>query len=417
MNLNFEYKNNLLYAEQVELSDIAMQYGTPCYVYSRAALSKQFSQFTDALQGHEHLVCYSVKANSNLAILNIFARLGAGFDIVSGGELQRVLAAGGNARKVVFSGLGKATWEMRMALQADILCFNVESASELDRLNEIASSMGKTACISLRVNPDVDAKTHPYISTGLRQNKFGIAYTDAMALYRKAQKMDNLQIVGMDCHIGSQLTDISPFVATVEKILLLVDALSDEGICLEHLNLGGGLGICYQDETPPAISEYIAALLCALQGRTQKLILEPGRVLVGNAGLLLTRVEYIKRGCEKSFAIVDAAMNDLVRPALYDAYHEIVSVKREDSHSKSTIYEVVGPICETGDFLGHARDLTIEPRSLLAVMSSGAYGMSMSSNYNSRGRAPEVVVDGTTTHLVRERETVQQLFAGEQIIP
>ncbi len=410
----FDYQNNQLVAEQVPLEHIAQQYGTPCYVYSRAALTCGYRQFSDALQGHEHLICYAVKANPNLAILNVFARLGAGFDIVSGGELQRVLAAGGDADKVVFSGVGKTEAEMRLALDAGILCFNVESASELDRLNDVAAGMGKIAAISLRVNPDVDAKTHPYISTGLKQNKFGVAYTEAIALYRKASTLKNLRITGMDCHIGSQLTETSPFIAAIEKVLVLVDALASEGIVLEHLDLGGGLGICYDDETPPAIADYIAALLGALAGRTQKLILEPGRVLVGNAGLLLTRVEYLKPGEEKNFAIVDAAMNDLMRPALYDAYHGILPVLREDHDAQR--FEVVGPICETGDFIGHDRELAIAPQSLLAVMSAGAYGMSMSSNYNTRPRAAEVMVDGAAAHLVRERETVPQLFAGEKII-
>ncbi|MDD2720545.1 MAG: diaminopimelate decarboxylase [Gallionella sp.] len=414
MSKHFEFRNEQLHAEQVALADIAAQYGTPCYVYSRAALSAGFRQFSDALQGREHLVCYAVKANPSLAVLNVFARLGAGFDIVSGGELQRVLAAGGDAGKVVFSGVGKTVAEMRMALEAGILCFNVESAPELDRLNEVAGSMGKVAAISLRVNPNVDAKTHPYISTGLKQNKFGVAYTDALALYRKAAALPNLHVTGIDCHIGSQLTETSPFIAAVEKVLALVDALAAEGIVLEHIDLGGGLGIRYDDETPPAIGEYVAALLAALQGCTQKLILEPGRVLVGNAGVLLTRVEYLKPGEEKNFAIVDAAMNDLMRPALYDAYHGIQPVLRE-AHAAQT-YEVVGPICETGDFIGHARQLAIAPGSLLAVMSAGAYGMSMSSNYNTRPRAAEVMVDGGQTHLVRDRETVPQLFAGERVV-
>lgn len=414
MDNHFHYRNDRLHAEQVPLENIASRFGTPCYVYSRAALTEGFNQFDDALKGREHLVCYAVKANANLAILNLFARLGAGFDIVSGGELQRVIAAGGDARKVVFSGVGKTESEMRMALEAGILCFNVESEAELLRLDEVAGSMGKKAAISLRVNPDVDAKTHPYISTGLKQNKFGVAYTEAIALYRKANALPNLRITGMDCHIGSQLTEISPFIAAIEKVLLLVDELEKQGIELEHLDLGGGLGIRYKDETPPAISEYIAALLRALEGRTQKLILEPGRVLVGNAGLLLTTVEYIKRGEEKNFAIVDAAMNDLMRPALYDAYHEILPVVREEIVSQT--YEVVGPICETGDFLGQGRKLAIAPRSRLAIMSAGAYGMSMSSNYNTRPRAAEVMVDGDRMHLVRERETVEQLFAGEKII-
>jgi diaminopimelate decarboxylase len=410
----FHYQNDALYVEQVPLADIAAQFGTPCYVYSRAALTDSLRQFTDALQGREHLICYAVKANSNLAILNLFARLGAGFDIVSGGELQRVLAAGGDARKVVFSGVGKTVAEMRMALDADILCFNVESGAELERLNEVAARMGKIAAISLRVNPDVDAKTHPYISTGLKQNKFGVAYDDAIALYRKARSLANLRITGMDCHIGSQLTETSPFTAAAEKVLVLVDTLAEEGIRLEHLDLGGGLGIRYHDETPPAIADYVAVLLAALSGRSEKLLLEPGRVLVGNAGVLLTRVEYLKHGEEKNFAIVDAAMNDLMRPALYDAYHEILPVRREAHRVQS--YEVVGPICETGDFLGHARDLAISPQSMLAVLSAGAYGMSMSSNYNTRPRAAEVVVDGNVVNLVRERETVFQLYAGEKIL-
>ena len=414
MNGYFQYRNDTLHAEQVPLADIAARFGTPCYVYSRAALTDSYSQFANALHERNHLICYAVKANSNLAILNIFARLGAGFDIVSGGELQRVLAAGGDARKVVFSGVGKSVAEMRMALEAGILCFNVESAAELGRLNEVAGSLGKVAPVSLRVNPDVDAKTHPYISTGLRQNKFGVAYGDALALYRRAQALPHLHITGVDCHIGSQLTEISPFIAATEKVLALVDALASEGIRLEHIDLGGGLGIRYNDETPPAIADYVAALLGALNGRGEKLILEPGRVLVGNAGVLLTRVEYLKHGEEKNFAIVDAAMNDLMRPALYDAYHEILPVERE-SHAVQT-YEVVGPVCETGDFIGHARNLAIAPQSLLAVLSAGAYGMSMSSNYNTRPRAAEVMVDGNAVHLVREREAAQQLYAGEKLI-
>jgi diaminopimelate decarboxylase len=415
MSSHFQYRGDALCVEQVPLADIAAQYGTPCYVYSRAALTEGYRQFSDALQGREHLVCYAVKANSNLAILNVFARLGAGFDIVSGGELQRVLAAGGDAGKVVFSGVGKSVDEMRMALEAGILCFNVESAPELERLNEVAGGMGKVAPISLRVNPNVDAKTHPYISTGLKQNKFGVAYDEAIALYRRARDLPYLHIAGMDCHIGSQLTEISPFIAAVEKVLALADALAAEGIRFEHLDLGGGLGICYRDETPPAIADYVAALLNALQGRSEKLILEPGRVLVGNAGALLTRIEYLKHGEEKNFAIVDAAMNDLMRPALYDAYHEILPVQREN-HPAQT-YDIVGPICETGDFIGRARELSVAPQALLAVLSAGSYGMSMSSNYNTRPRAAEVMVDGASVHLVRERETVAQLYAGERALP
>jgi len=410
----FNYQGDTLFAEQVPLQNIAARFGTPCYVYSRAALTDGFNQFAKALQGREHLICYAVKANSNLAILNEFARMGSGFDIVSGGELQRVLAAGGDARKVVFSGVGKSVAEMRVALDANILCFNVESAAELDRLNEVAGGMGKVAPVSLRVNPDVDAKTHPYISTGLKQNKFGVAYGEAVSLYRKARGLANLRITGIDCHIGSQLTETIPFIAAAEKILALVDTLADEGIHLGHIDLGGGLGIRYHDETPPAIADYVAALLGALRGRSEKLIFEPGRVLVGNAGVLLTRVEYLKHGEEKNFAIIDAAMNDLMRPALYDAFHEILPVRRENHAVQN--YEVVGPICETGDFIGHARNLAIEPKSLLAVLSAGAYGMSMSSNYNTRPRAAEVIVDGGVMHLVRERETVAQLYAGEKII-
>jgi len=410
----FHYQQDRLFAENVALSDIAEHYGTPCYVYSHAALSDGYRQFAEAFKSREHLICYAVKANSNLAILNLFARLGAGFDIVSGGELQRVLAAGGAANKVVFSGVGKSEAEMRQALEAGILCFNVESAPELDRLNDVACSMGKVAPISLRVNPDVDAKTHPYISTGLKQNKFGVAYTEALALYHKAASMPHLRITGMDCHIGSQLTENSPFIAAAEKVLALVDQLAAAGIILEHLDLGGGLGIRYDDETPPAIADYAQALLGALKGRPEKLIVEPGRVLVGNAGVLLTRIEYLKHGEEKNFAIVDAAMNDLMRPALYDAYHAIQPVQKRALQAQ--LYEVVGPICETGDFIGHAREMAVDKGDALAVMSAGAYGMSMSSNYNTRPRAAEVMVVGAEVHLVRERETVRQLFAEEKII-
>ncbi len=414
MNEYFHYQQNQLFVENVSLNDIAQRFGTPCYVYSRAALTDGFRQFAEAFKDREHLICYAVKANSNLAILNLFARLGAGFDIVSGGELQRVLAAGGAANKVVFSGVGKSEAEMRQALEAEILCFNVESSSELDRLNEVAGSMGKVAPISLRVNPDVDAKTHPYISTGLKQNKFGVAYTEALALYRKAATMPHIRVTGMDCHIGSQLTETSPFIAAAEKVLALVDQLAAAGIVLEHLDLGGGLGIRYDDETPPTIAEYAKALLGALSGRSKKIIVEPGRVLVGNAGVLLTRIEYLKHGEEKNFAIVDAAMNDLMRPALYDAWHTILPVQKRESAKQ--LYEVVGPICETGDFIGHGREMAVDKGDALAVMSAGAYGMSMSSNYNTRPRAAEVMVDGAEVHLVRERETVRQLYAAEKIV-
>jgi len=414
MNSYFHYQQDQLYVENVALADIAEKFATPCYVYSRAAIADAYHQFADVLKAREHLICFAVKSNPNLAILNLLARMGSGFDIVSGGELQRVLAAGGMANKVVFSGVGKTEAEMQLALEAGILCFNVESASEMERLNKVAGKLSKVAPVSLRVNPNVDAKTHPYISTGLKKNKFGVAYSEALDLYRKAASMANLRVTGMDCHIGSQLTETSPFIAAAEKVLLLVDQLASEGIKLEHLDLGGGLGICYDDETPPSIGEYAQALLNALQGRTEKLIVEPGRVLLGNAGVLLTKVEYLKPGEEKHFAIVDAAMNDLMRPALYDAYHAIQEVHL--SNEPKTIYEVVGPICETGDFLGHDRELALNEGSLLAVMSTGAYGMSMSSNYNSRPRAAEVMADGEQVHLIRERETMQQLLAGEKII-
>jgi diaminopimelate decarboxylase len=408
----FHYQQDKFFVEGVSLAEIALRFGTPVYVYSRAALTDAYMQYATALKGREHLICFAVKSNPNLSILGLFASMGAGFDIVSGGELQRVLAAGGKAGKVVFSGVGKSEAEMRLALNAGILCFNVESEAELLRLNSVAASMGKIAPISFRVNPNVDAKTHPYISTGLKQSKFGVAYTDALALYRKAGDMPHLRVTGMDCHIGSQLTESSPFIAATEKVLQLVDTLAREGIKLEHLDLGGGLGIRYKDETPPSIAEYAKELLAALAGRAEKLIVEPGRVLVGNAGVLLTKVEYLKPGEEKHFAIVDAAMNDLMRPALYDAYHGILPVSHRDGAARQ--YEVVGPVCESGDFLGHARDLSVEQGDVLAIMSAGAYGMSMSSNYNTRPRAAEVMVDGVKANLIRERETVEQLIAAEK---
>jgi len=382
-------------------------------VYSHAALADGFRRFEEALAGCSHQVCYAVKANSSLAVLNLFARMGAGFDIVSGGELRRVLAAGGDVSKVVFSGVGKTAAEMRQALEAGILCFNVESEAELIRLNEVARETGRTAPISLRVNPDVDPKTHPYISTGLKQSKFGVTYADALALYRKAAGMPGLRITGLDCHIGSQLTEVSPFIAAAEKVLALADALAREGIALEHLDLGGGLGIRYHDETPPSIADYATALKGMMQGRREKLLVEPGRALVGNAGVLLTRVEYLKHGAEKHFAIVDAAMNDLMRPALYDAYHDIREAERRGIPAQR--YEVVGPVCESGDFLGRDRELAVIQGDVLAVMSAGAYGMSMSSNYNTRPRAAEVMVDGGMVKVIRERETVEQLFAGEYL--
>jgi diaminopimelate decarboxylase len=411
----FQRINGELHAESVPLNRIAGEFGTPCYVYSRAALTQAYQAFDSALSEREHLVCYAVKANPNLAILNLFARLGAGFDIVSGGELQRVLAAGGNPGKVVFSGVGKTAGEMRQALEAGILCFNVESESELLRLDQVAGEMGKTAPVSLRVNPDVDPKTHPYISTGLKGNKFGVAYQDAPRLYRLASTLPHISIHGIDCHIGSQITEVSPFADALDKVLDLVDRLQQDGITLHHLDLGGGVGIRYQDETPPSPEEYASTLLARLGKHRHKIIIEPGRALVGNAGLLLTRVEYLKHGETKNFAIVDAAMNDLARPALYDAYHAILPVVSGKDTAQN--YEIVGPVCESGDFLGHDRSLTLAEGDLLAIMSAGAYGMSMSSNYNTRPRAAEVMADGDKVYLVREREQVAALFAGEKRLP
>lgn len=407
----FSLANGVLHAESVALTEIAARFDTPCYVYSRSALEAALDEFQQELVGVDSLVCYAVKANSNLAVLNVFARCGAGFDIVSAGELKRVLAAGADPKKIVFSGVGKTATEMQFALETGILCFNVESAPELDRLNEVAARLGKTAPVSLRVNPNVDAKTHPYISTGLKENKFGVAYEDALALYRHAARLPNLAITGIDCHIGSQLLDPAPFAEALDKILLLIDQLAADDIRLQHIDLGGGLGIRYRDEEAPSVKAYLQPLLQKLKGRGLKILLEPGRRLVGNAGLLLTKVEYLKPGEVKNFAIVDAAMNDLARPALYDAWHEIQPVLPRNGATQD--WEIVGPICETGDFLGHARPLSLASGDLLAIMSAGAYGMAMSSNYNTRPRAAEVMVDGDTVHLVRRRETVEELFALE----
>lgn len=412
----FSLKNGQLHAESAPLSDIAARFGTPCYVYSRAALEASLDEFQTELAGVDALVCYAVKANANLAVLNVFARRGAGFDIVSTGELKRALAAGGDPQKIVFSGVGKTAEEMAFAITAGILCFNVESAPELDRLNAVAASLGKKAPISLRVNPNVDAKTHPYISTGLKENKFGVAYEDALALYQHAASLSHLQITGIDCHIGSQLLDPSPFAEALDKVLLLVDQLATAGIVLHHIDLGGGLGIRYKEEQQaPSVASYLQPLLKKLKDRKLKIILEPGRRLVGNAGVLLTKVEYLKPGELKSFAIVDAAMNDLARPALYDSWHDITPVSPRDAAPGK--WEIVGPICESGDFLGHGRELALQPGDLLAIMSAGAYGMAMSSNYNARPRAAEVMVDGSASHLVRRRETVEELYALEKPLP
>ena len=416
----FALRDGVLHAESVSLADIARQFGTPAYVYSRAALEAALGEFQTVLGAHpagrDALVCYAVKANSSLAILNLFARLGAGFDIVSGGELQRALAAGADPKKIVFSGVGKTAAEMRQALEAGIFCFNVESAPELERLSEVAGQLGKKAPVSLRVNPNVDPKTHPYISTGLKSAKFGVAYEDARALYRRAADLPHIQVAGIDCHIGSQLLDPAPFVEALDRILALIDELAADGIAIHHLDLGGGLGIRYkEDDVQPTVASYLNPLLDKLEGRNLKVVLEPGRRLVGNAGLLLTRIEYLKPGEGKNFAIIDAAMNDLMRPALYEAWHDIVPVAPRAGEALA--YDVVGPVCETGDFLGQARPLAVEPGDLLAVLSAGAYGMAMSSNYNTRPRAAEVMVDGEAVHLIRRRETIEELYAGEQVLP
>jgi diaminopimelate decarboxylase len=411
----FVPRDGRLCAESVPLDEIAARFGTPCYVYSRRSIEDAYRGFARALAGRDHLICYAMKANSNLGVLSLLARLGAGFDIVSGGELARVLAAGGDPRKVVFSGVGKSEREIGEALAAGVLCFNVESASELARIERLAAALGRRAPVSLRVNPDVDPGTHPYISTGLKESKFGVAFEDALPLYLEAAGSAHLEVVGIDFHIGSQITSAAPFADALDRVLELVGALEARGIALRHIDLGGGLGIRYQTETPPAAADYLRPMLARLAGRRERILLEPGRALVGNAGLLLTRVEYLKHGAERSFAIVDAAMNDLLRPALYDAWHDIVAVAPRPGPARR--YEVVGPVCESGDFLGHGRELAVEEGDLLAVMSAGAYAMSMSSNYNTRPRAPEVIVDGAAVHLVREREPVASLFALERPVP
>jgi diaminopimelate decarboxylase len=411
----FQYREEGLCVEDVPLARIAAQYGTPCYVYSRAALESAWESFEDAFAALPHLICYAVKANPNLAILDLLARRGAGFDIVSGGELQRLRAAGADPAKVVFSGVGKTEAEMRLALSCGIFCFNVESEAELDRLNAVAGTMGRRAPVSLRVNPDVDPKTHPYISTGLRENKFGIPYGQALHLYRRAAGLPHLEVRGIDCHIGSQITELGPFLDALDRVLQLVDQLAAEGIHPEHLDLGGGLGIRYRDETPPDPREYAQRVAERLAGRRLKLLLEPGRALVGNAGVLLTRVEYLKPGPARNFAIVDAGMNDLMRPALYDAWHDILPVV--PGEGPPCTWDIVGPVCESGDFLGRERSLALKAGDLLAIMSAGAYGMSMASNYNSRPRPAEVMVSGQRVFLIRERETVPSLYALEHRLP
>ncbi|TCO76001.1 diaminopimelate decarboxylase [Plasticicumulans lactativorans] len=413
---HFNYRDGRLYAEDVAVADIAAQFGTPCYVYSRATLERHYRVFDAAFGAHPHLICYAVKANGNLGVLNVLARLGSGFDIVSVGELERVLAAGGDPARVVFSGVGKQAHEIDRALAVGIRCFNVESEAELERIQQVAERRGVRAPVSLRINPDVDPGTHPYISTGLKENKFGIDIADAPRLYARAARLPNLQVTGVDYHIGSQLTQLAPFGDALDRLLDLVHRLEAQGITIHHLDLGGGLGIRYRDENPPQPSEYAARMLERLHALPYEILIEPGRAIVGNAGILLTRVELLKLAPYKNFAVVDAAMNDLIRPSLYSAWMEIVpadaTLERELRR-----YDVVGPICETGDFLGKERELGVVAGDLLAVRSAGAYGFAMSSNYNTRPRAAEVMVDGARVHLVRAREQVSALFAGEQVLP
>ncbi len=409
---SYQYVNNVLHFDGVALPALAQTYGTPLYVYSESALSDAFKAYEQAFAANQPLICYAVKANGNLSVLKHFAALGSGFDIVSGGELQRVLAAGGDAGKVIFSGVGKSRDEIKLALEVGVKCFNVESLPELDRINEVAAAMGQTAAISLRINPDVDAQTHPYISTGLKENKFGIAFVDAMGAYRHAAALPHLRIVGIDCHIGSQLIDLSPLAEALERLLVLVDQLAAEGIVLQHIDIGGGVGIVYNDEAQPDLQAYADTVARLLAGRPQHLVMEPGRSLVGNAGLLLTQVEFVKQGEGKNFVIVDAAMNDLMRPALYQAYHAIEAVEPH-SDVPAVLADVVGPICETGDFLAKERELAVLAGDLLAVKSAGAYASSMASNYNTRTRAAEVMVNQGEQRLIRRRETLSDLWKDE----
>lgn len=410
----FNYKDGQLFAEDVPVESIASEFGTPCYVYSRATFERHYNAYDKALGDHPHLVCYAVKANSNLAVLNVLAKLGSGFDIVSIGELERVIAAGGDPTKCVFSGVGKQAHEMRRALDVGVHCFNVESEAELHRLNDVAGEMNKLAPVSLRVNPDVDAGTHPYISTGLKENKFGIDILRAPEVYALANELPHLDIKGVDCHIGSQLTEVAPFLDALDRVLALIDQLKEQGIELKHLDIGGGLGVRYDQETPPEPSEYATAVMEKLKGRDLALIMEPGRSIAANAGIMLTRVEFLKPTEEHNFAIIDGAMNDLLRPALYSAWQEIIPAVPRETGEKKT-YDLVGPVCETGDFLGKNRELNLEPGDLLAVRSAGAYGFAMSSNYNSRNRPAEVMVDGEAFHLVRRRETIEDQIALESL--
>ncbi len=425
---HFTYRNGVLCAESLPLTEIAQRFGTPTYVYSKAALLENYAAYADACKknGRDEktaLVCYSVKSNSNLAVLNLLAQQGSGFDIVSGGELLRVLAAGGDPRKVIFSGVGKTREEMQLALSHDILCFNVESLPELQRLNEVAGQVGKQAPVSLRVNPNVDPKTHPYISTGLKENKFGVAFEEALAIYRTATGLPHIRVTGIDCHIGSQLLDDAPLLEALDKLIELVDTLTDQGIAIHHLDIGGGIGITYDQDQPVAVGDYLDRLFARIDawraarhgGAPITVLFEPGRSIVGNAGILLTEVQYLKHGGAKNFAIVDAAMNDLMRPAMYEAWHGVQAVRQREGATRT--YDVVGPVCESGDWLARGRALTLEQGDLLAILSAGAYGMTMSSNYNTRGRAAEVIVDGKDMHLVRQREQPEQLFALEKLLP
>jgi len=413
---NFEYQNGSLHCEEVPLRRIAEEIGTPTYVYSRDALERAYLAYAEALKGRDALVCYAVKANSNIGVLNILARLGAGFDIVSLGELERVLRAGGDPARVVFSGVGKQAHEIKRALEVGIHCFNIESDAELDRVNAVAAELGVVAPVSFRVNPDVDAGTHPYISTGLKENKFGIDIDQARAVYRRASALEHVEVIGIDCHIGSQLTELSPFLDALDRLLLLIDQLAEDGINLRHLDLGGGLGVCYTDEEPPSPAQYIDAIVERLGERPLGLIFEPGRSIAANAGVLLTRVEFLKQTGDKNFAIIDGAMNDLIRPSLYSAYQEIVPLQLREG-GETRIWDLVGPVCETGDFLGKERALNLQPGDLLAVCSAGAYGFAMASNYNTRPRPAEVIVDDNEYCVVRERERVSDLMRGEHLLP
>ena len=411
----FQHQNGQLFAENMPVSDLAAQYGTPLYVYSRKAFQDHYLAYSEALVGKDALVCYAIKANSNLAVLNVLAKLGAGFDIVSRGELERVLKAGGDANKVVFSGVAKTADEMQFALEKGVHCFNVESSMELERLNDVAMDMGVKAPISIRVNPDVDAQTHPYISTGLKENKFGVDIEVAVSVYERAKQMEGIEIKGVDCHIGSQLTQITPFLDAIDRVLALIDTLAEKGIKLEHIDLGGGLGVVYDDETPPSPKEFIDAIMPKLEGRNLKLVLEPGRSIAANAGIFVTEVEFLKSNSDKNFAIIDGGMNDLIRPSLYSAWQKIVEVTpRQETEVK--LYDIVGPVCETGDFLGKDRELALQAGDLLAVKSSGAYGFAMASNYNTRNKPAEIMVDGDKAHLIRRRETVQDQIQLESII-